>query len=358
MIYHCFFLAAIQSVFHGSQLPNAPHSNVSSSFTIQTSCSNEVAVQEQQQQPGCFNFISPENSYTAGLTTSSSSQLAQTSGPVELSLSNWAHFNPELQQYQPATSIQQRNPSSPQSQGVASVTQPLSSCFSPPGYPTSTLQDSSIAPNAAMQQVQSQNFPIYTPADQPLSSLPPLPTPPLEAALGSSQPHCSPQPYTSLSAASQSRQQYFSPLQEPFSANQSPATRPKTMSQFHSPTSSRSRNQASASLAHPAYTQSTNSDHLQSSSQARHLQMAQRSRAITTQAVQERDRFTSFTPQNSTTRTPGVALSSEEWNALNGAVSLLHDSNFLPNDGPEKPRRPNLSTQASVSSNNSSENIL
>ncbi|KAL5966595.1 Protein transport protein Sec24B [Taenia solium] len=315
----------VQSVSYGSQLPSAPHSNVYSPCTMQTSCSNEVPLQEQQQQPKCFDLLASENSCTAGLTTSSSSQVAQNFGPVELSLSNWACFNPEFQQYQPATSTQQRNIPSAQNQSAASVIQPLNSYFSPSAHHTSTPQDLSVAPYTTMQQVQSQSYPISTPAAQPLSSLPPLRVPPPEADLCSLPPRCSAQPCASLSAASQSQQQYFSPLQEPFSADQSLATRPKTMAQFHSTPSSRSRNRASASLVHPVYTQSTNSDHLQSSPQTRQLQMAQRSWATTTQAVEEHDRFTSFSPQHSTDRTPGAALSSEEWNALNGAVNCHPD---------------------------------
>ncbi|KAH9286610.1 Protein transport protein Sec24B [Echinococcus granulosus] len=340
----------VQSIAHGSQISNAPHSNVYSSFTSPTLCSNQVSVQEQQQQPERFSLQASESTYTPKFDTSISSQEAQTSGPVELSPSNWAHFNPEFQRYQPSTTYaQQQNSLLPQSQNVASVIQPPTSYFSPQAYPTSTSQDS-VAPCASTQQAQSQNSSEFAPSAHPLHSLSSLRAPPPQAPLSSLQPYCSSQPCASLSGASQPRQQYFSPLQEPFSANQSPlsssqATRPKTMSQFHSPPQLRSQNQASASSTHPTYAQFANSDYLQSSSQPRHPQMVQRYQTTSARAVQEHESFVSVSSQHLTDRTPGAALSSEEWNALNGAVSLLHDSNFLPNDGPEKPRCPNLSTQ-------------
>ncbi|KAM7539820.1 hypothetical protein Aperf_G00000030252 [Anoplocephala perfoliata] len=92
--------------------------------------------------------------------------------------------------------------------------------------------------------------------------------------------------------------------------------------------------------------QSAYNSHLNSHSLIRHHQLTQRARATNVaKSTHDQQRFGSFNRQNSAERVPGMPLTSAEWNALKCPVSLIHDSNFLPSDGPEKPPQPVLTTQ-------------
>ncbi|VDO03169.1 unnamed protein product [Rodentolepis nana] len=92
----------------------------------------------------------------------------------------------------------------------------------------------------------------------------------------------------------------------------------------------------------------------QSPSLARHHQMTQRVRSTNVfNSIQDpyQQRYASNSNhQDSFERVPGTSISSEEWNLFKGPISLVNDSNFLPNDGPEKPPKPILTTQVNCHS--------
>ncbi|VDL16233.1 unnamed protein product [Hymenolepis diminuta] len=106
-------------------------------------------------------------------------------------------------------------------------------------------------------------------------------------------------------------------------------------------------NQPTYSPQQPSYQQ--NSYPAQSPSLVRHHQMTQRIRSPNvSSSIQDQcqQRYAgNSNRQNSLERVPGASISSEEWNLIKGPISLVNDSNFLPNDGPEKPPKPILTIQ-------------
>uniref|UniRef100_A0A5K3FLL6 Protein transport protein Sec24C n=1 Tax=Mesocestoides corti TaxID=53468 RepID=A0A5K3FLL6_MESCO len=289
------------------------------------------------QNSQSFGPSTHQSPYNTELSSVHSPQMA----PMSSNSSDPSHHSPMASQLQPtAFQTQSQSYSPPQNelsvsqgyQSAAQHSQALSAVppyFQTPNYTTSPSQYPFVASSGNSHQLLHD-----TSQNSPSTSEPVIPSVQAQAAQSSAQPQFTPH-MVPASVAQQPQQHSFPP--QPTSQ----AIRSNAMPQLYPPPVS---NKMPVPQAPTSYSQPASARQLQSHAHPRQPPMAQKPRG-SPQVMHDQQRFGTFPRQHSSDRVPGAALTSEEWNALNCPVSLLHDYNFLPSDGPEKPRRPVIMSQ-------------
>lgn len=303
-VFNCkFYSVAVDSSLSGLQFPNSLPSNMDFSTPSQASYQSLAPL---EQQPSSVDL----QSFQSG----SQAESNPTGGAVVNYSLQWSRANNNQEQIYSASQNQVAPPDY--------FSQPYPQCL-----------ENHIPPYAYTQQAYSQDPPLsYSSAaitaGHSLSNSHPGQSSLSSAPNYSTLAQLPPNPFQSQPYQPQS--QYYLSGQVSSSV-QAPANQPYT------PTSS---------VQQPVYNSHLKSLSTQSVSLSRHQQMTQRLKSTNAaKSVQDQQRFNSFNRQYSYERTPGTPLSSDEWNALKCPVSLIHDSNFLPSDGPEKPPLPILTTK-------------